>query len=267
MNSDDSLKIWLKEIKSEILFWDRLLKSKGKDGGDPRIFEFRTNPDCQFQLPHDLESLSSKILDVGSGPYSRLGYVLKGKRLDLTLIDPLSYVYKKLEQKWGLNFAVSSKTGFVECLNLIIPENFYDLVHMSNSLDHCFDPIEGIKQLLFVTKVGGKVILRHNNNVAESENYSGLHQWNLTTENGNFIVWNHQNSYVVNELLKDYASIEYAAPCEEETLGLSLKHQKVIIRKKSNFPLSSVYAGDVLVQLCEYIMQLNIQQIESGYDY
>ena len=96
MNSSESLKLWLGEIKTEIEFWDRLFYTKGQEGGDPEIFKFRTNPDCPFQIPDDLENQDSKILDVGSGPYSRLGYVYNEKKVDLTLVDPLAFAYKEL---------------------------------------------------------------------------------------------------------------------------------------------------------------------------
>lgn len=201
---------------------------------------------------------------MGSGPYSRLGYVYNEKKVDLTLVDPLAFAYKELGRKYGFHFTTFPRTGMVECLSLIFPENSYDLVHMSNSLDHSFDPIEGIRQLLYVTKVGGKVILRHHDNVAETANYQGLHQWNLTTEDGKFIVWNKEKRVVMNELLKEYATVEFAAPSEEITLGSKWEYQKIVIRKNKEFKLESAYAGDVLVQLCEQIMELNLHEYECN---
>lgn len=263
MNSSDSLKLWLSEVNSEIKFWDNLFASKGRNGGDPEIFQYRINPKCPFQISKDLESENSRVLDVGSGPYSRLGYIYNDRMVDLTLVDPLAYVYKKLECKYGFDFVVSPRTGLVECLSLLLPRNQYDLVHMSNSLDHSFDPVEGIKQLLYVTRVGGKVILRHHNNVAEEEGYEGLHQWNLTTQDDHFIIWNKKYKIDMNDLIKDFATVEYAAYDEETTLGSKWIYQKVVIRKNKEFEHNSIYAGDVLVQLCEYIMQYEMQKCEN----
>lgn len=264
MDCSESLKLWLNEIESEIIFWDRLFATRGREGGDPKIFKFRTDPKCPFQIPEELEKENSKILDVGSGPYSRLGYWHNGKKVDLTLIDPLAYAYKKLEKKHGYKFAVSPQTGMVECLSIMLPENEFDLVHMSNSLDHSFDPIEGIKQLLFVTKVGGKVILRHHNNVAEKENYQGLHQWNLTTEKGRFIVWNKNTKIDMNDYLNDFATIEFAAPSEETTLDSKWQFQKIVIRKNKCFECPSTYAGAILTSLCEHIMMLNVDKCKNN---
>lgn len=260
MNSQASLQHWLNELTSEIVFWNTLFATQGREGGDPNIFKFRTNPNCPFQIPEDLETDDCKILDVGSGPYSRLGYIHKGKKLNLTLIDPLAFAYRKLEKKYNYHFAVSAQTGLVECLSLILSESDYDLVHMSNSLDHSFDPIEGLRQLLYVTRVGGKVILRHHNNVAEQANYEGLHQWNLTVHDGNFIVWNKKSNYIVEDLIKDYATVEYAAPCEETTLDSKWQYNKIVIRKKKDFKLEAAYAGDVLVALCEHIIQISMKE-------
>lgn len=261
MNSTESLQCWLNEIQSEIVFWDKLFATQGQTGGNPEIFKFRISQDCPFQIPEDLEGERCRILDVGSGPYSRLGYKLNGEKMDLTLIDPLAYVYRELEKKYGYKFAVSPRTGMVECLCLTLKEDDYDLVHMSNSLDHSFDPIEGIRQLLFVTRVGGKVILRHHNNVAEQENYEGLHQWNLTVENNRFVIWNKREGRIdVQEIIKDFATIEFAAPSEETTLGSKWRFNKIIIRKTKDFELVPAYAGDVLVQMCEHIMQVDMEE-------
>lgn len=50
-----------------------------------------------------------------------------------------------------------------------LTDGSFDVVHMSNALDHCFDPIFGLMQLISVCKIGGKVILRHNENEALNE--------------------------------------------------------------------------------------------------
>ena len=44
------------------------------------------------------------------------------------------------------------------------PRNYFHVSHMRNALDHAFDPVEGILQLLHVTKPGGFVLLRHAQN-------------------------------------------------------------------------------------------------------
>jgi hypothetical protein len=66
--------------------------------------------------------------------------------------------------------------------------------HMRNALDHAFDPLEGILQLLHVTKPGGFVLLRHAQNEGVVGKFRvGLHQWAFDVDDStppHFIVWN-----------------------------------------------------------------------------
>ena len=98
----------------------------------------------------------------------------------------------------------------MEALDSQYPENSFDMVHMSNSLDHSFDVIMGIYQLLYICKIGGKVILRHAENEAENEGYQGFHQWNLSLKNpeNSFIVWREGIRIDVPEIFQEYADIE-----------------------------------------------------------
>lgn len=152
----------------------------------------------------------------------------------------------------------------VEVLHLLFNENEYDFVHMSNSLDHCFDPISGIKELLYITKVGGKVVLRHTNNEAEREKYSGFHQWNLTIDEGNFIVWRkNEVPLVVNDIISEFAEIEYIGQCEEKLFEDNWEYNKVVIRKKKQFNMDIEYSKQVIISLIEEITNIRMKEIES----
>lgn len=70
----------------------------------------------------------------------------------MVAIDPLAEVYKLLKEKNNLDNDVLLQTGFVEALDSQYPENSFDMVHMSNSLDHSFDVIMGIYQLCIFVK-------------------------------------------------------------------------------------------------------------------
>lgn len=87
-------KQWASGITNEILFWDKLVKSEGSCGGDAKVFKYRIDPNCPFQLMDDLEEENGKIIDIGSGPYSRIGFCVGTKKLDITLVDPLAAVYR-----------------------------------------------------------------------------------------------------------------------------------------------------------------------------
>ena len=218
--------------------------------GDDSVFRYRLDERCPFQIEEDLETPDSKILDVGSGPYSRLGFWIGDKKADLTLADPLASVYKTIASKYNIKLPVEPVTGMVELLHLFFDKNQYDLVHMSNSLDHCFNPIWGIFELLYVTKIDGKVILRHNNNEAENGHYNGFHQWNLTVKGDSFVIWRKEEpEIVVNDIIKEFAQVEFAGESSEKTLEDLWIYNKVVIRKLKDFELNERTKSEMFTKL------------------
>lgn len=144
---------------------------------------------------------------------------------------------------------------------MMLPNNYYDIVHMSNALDHCFDPLEGIYQLLTVVKVGGKIILRHNDNEAEHEKYTGFHQWNLTIVNGEFQIWRKGVRPInVQNIIKEVAEVEIAEVCEEKLFDDVWKYNKIIIRKTHEFDSKFKYAGKVMELLLNTVNKLELEK-------
>jgi hypothetical protein len=78
---------------------------------------------------------------------------------------------------------------------------------MENALDHSYDPLRGIQQMLEVVKPGHYVLLLHKVNEAENQNYKAFHQWNFCAEEGRFIIWNRQTRLCVNEALGKTAEV------------------------------------------------------------
>ena len=143
-------------------------------------------------------------------------------------------------------------------------ENTFDMVHMRNSLDHSFDPLHGLLELLFICKVGGKIILRHAENEAVNENYSGLHQWNLSllNEENSFVIWNGNGRYDVCELLSSYADFELY-PIESREKG---GHNTVVITKTNriDIPSDADYYSEIIHD-CNYKFLLNVlMSIRTG---
>ncbi len=63
-----------------------------------------------------------------------------------------------------------------------------------NCLDHSYDPLRAIDQVLQILKPHGVFWMSHRRNEAVSEDYGGLHQWNF--ERGDpepFIIWNKES--------------------------------------------------------------------------
>ncbi len=225
---------WVDGLESEISWWNDYMRTEGLEF----FYSFRktVSPNKRFELEDDIPEekygQSFSFLDVGSGPFSRCGNITERVVLDFTAIDPLADAYNELKGKYELNNGVVPKTGFVELLEFEFEANSFDMVHMSNSLDHSFSAIDGLYQLLNVCKVGGCVVLRHHENEAENEGYIGLHQWNLSLKNDekSFVIWRRNERYDVCKIFADYADFILMPDIIEDS-GHWI-YNKVIMKKR-----------------------------------
>jgi SAM-dependent methyltransferase len=179
-------------IKDELFFWEKALADGGKNW-NPAEFRLRTDLNLPFQ--DELRKLISaapnstvRILDVGSGPLTRVGTQWPGRDVKITATDPLAEHYNALLKKLGIVPPVPVTFAHGEKLLETFPPNHFDLAYASNSLDHSYDPLKAIEQMLAVTKPGGFVYLWHFANGGKHECYSGLHQWNFDVIKGDFII-------------------------------------------------------------------------------
>ena len=96
---------WKQGIPSESLFWDRWMKERG--GQWPADFLKRFDPATPLDswiagAARRLCKREVSVLDVGSGPVPAIGYKLEGIALQITAVDALASVYKKLLARHGL---------------------------------------------------------------------------------------------------------------------------------------------------------------------
>jgi SAM-dependent methyltransferase len=201
---------WWNGSAVEVAFWDRWHSTGGLQW--PESFKQRQLPTRQFDVTllqgltyEDISSL--KMLDVGAGPMTSLGPDFNGTRLDITACDPMAPVYSLIAAKYGLTPPVRTALAFVEDLTVFYEPNTFDFTNCRNSLDHSFDPLRGIEEMLMVTKIGGKIHLHHRANEAENEKYSGLHQWNFDFIDGHFVVWNKKARFDVSEMYGSHHDI------------------------------------------------------------
>lgn len=228
------LKKWMMGLYDEIEFWKNTMETRG--GKRYEMFKDNTQKNRKFTLEEDLPKAAKsdevKFVDIGSGPFSRCGTATDKVNLKTLAVDPLADVYKTLKKEYGIDNGVNLETGFVELLDRKFPSNTFDIVHMSNSLDHCFDPVFGIYQLLNICKIGGKVILRHAENEA-APYYMGLHQWNLSLHNEekSFVIWRPEIRFDICELFTEYADI-YLYPDIENEIRDWIYNKVVMVKKK-----------------------------------
>jgi ubiquinone/menaquinone biosynthesis C-methylase UbiE len=205
---EERLQFWLRGFDSEIKFWDYWFASKGAEW--PEDYKVRLDPNREYP-DYMLQGIehpeSAKILDVGSGPVTGFGFNHRGRKLDITACDPLASFYGKILQKYEVDAPVKTVTAFAEELSSYFEPNTFDLVTCSNALDHSFEPLRGIEEMLIVTKLNGRMHLTHRINEAVFGHYKGLHQWNFDAADGDFIIWGNEHRVNVNDVFKHCADI------------------------------------------------------------
>jgi len=184
---------WKQGVAPESAFWDRWMQQRG--GECPEDFQKRFDPNTALDpwvgaAARGLSKKEVSILDVGSGPVPSIGYKLDGIRLKIIAVDPLASIYNSLLARYGLRPPVAPTFAPAEELSSFFDLNSFDIVHCRNALDHSFDPVRGIREMLKVVHVGGVILLRHHRNEAEYESYSGFHHFNFDCRDGRFVIWN-----------------------------------------------------------------------------
>jgi SAM-dependent methyltransferase len=181
---------WKWNIRSEVYFWDTYLGSKGSQW--PEDYRQRMSTDLPLQpeffslLPKDHKDV--RLLDVGAGPLTYIGKLYPGYNLKIEATDPLAPDYDRLLNKYGLKPPVHTVPGDAEKLTQYFPENTFDIVHARNCIDHTYSPEHAVLEMVRVTKPGCYVLMQHAPNEAISQKWAGLHNWNFSEENGDFII-------------------------------------------------------------------------------
>jgi SAM-dependent methyltransferase len=193
-------------LNFEADFWDDYFLTRG--GRWPQDYLRRLDPGSPLEAMHRpfidrLPGTRIRILDVGAGPLTILGKTHPGKQLDITAVDPLSARYDQLFTKYGVTPPVRTIAGSGESLAAQFGENVFDFVYAQNCIDHAENPVEAMRQMVLVAKPGCEAVLFHAPNEAETQEYTGLHQWNFTLEDGRFVVTGKNGRTDVAEALRE----------------------------------------------------------------
>jgi ubiquinone/menaquinone biosynthesis C-methylase UbiE len=219
---------WSRHISDELRFWDSWLR----DRPWPDQFEFRTDPRAELQpelatlLPRGAPAC--KLLDVGAGPLSALGKRLDGTALEISATDALAEHFDRLLEKNQVIPPVRTVQCNAERLTSRFSAGSFDLVFCQNALDHAYDPVAAIDEMVRVLKPAGSVFLRHFENEGYREAYSGLHQWNFTVDGGDFVIWNPRARINLSQRLAP-CSVQAAREKTQEENGADFV--VVVIRK------------------------------------
>lgn len=253
---------WLSAIDFEIAYWCDWFEIKGQRR--PENYSERTEGKVAFAYPELIAGRDTvKALDVGAGPISGLGNIAGDTVIQLSACDPLAFAYKEMIDRAGVKPYVISEFALTERLCDAYPKNSFDIVNMTNALDHAINPLLGVYNMLAVCKMGGSVFLDHWENVAEFEDYTGLHKWNMSEDSGNFIIWNKTERINVTEELGEKAEV-IVSRIEDEIL----KRRRILVNiiKRGESPFSTVGLNvydRVLAQAAFYAMSAKYREIAS----
>ena len=183
-----SREVWNSNLSTEVGFWERWIATRGLSWPDD--FERRTSLSAEIgpQIAQFVESYKDKLLDVGAGPLTVIGTMWKGHKMDVSAVDPLADSYNALLDRYQIVPPVRTQNIAAEELSLSFAPETFDLCFARNCLDHSYNPGLAIEQMLLVTKRGRKVVLVHQLNEGSNELYRGLHQWNFTQRDGEFLI-------------------------------------------------------------------------------
>jgi len=210
---------WVKDIAEEIEWWWVWTISKIQSG-DIRLWkEFASKP-FPFEKYVTEESKALRILNIGCGPRSTLGLKSKNRHLMVDNMDPLALAYNFIMNGLGVVIGEPIKFGAVEILRKLDIPYKYDFISAKNCLDHAYDVPKGLDELVSILDKKGVILLEHYENEAESQNYLGLHKWNIEIRNGRIHVW----SKIIDEYF------------DHKSYGLKLRHEREIRNKGSGVP-------------------------------
>jgi SAM-dependent methyltransferase len=182
---------WDAGVPKEVTFWESFLETRGLHW--PEDYRARLDPVALLRRDlwpyiEEVPGDTVRILDVGAGPLTVLGKTHPSKRLEITATDPLAPHYDRLLAKHRVLPPVRTVPALAERLTKHFPRDRFDLVTAINCLDHSYNPLRAIREMLAVVKPACCAFLSHSENEAEKQNWEGLHQWNFSAADGEFTV-------------------------------------------------------------------------------
>ncbi len=200
--------VWSHGLLDELQYWQRALAPGSKEGYDNRFLPDLELEDCFKELITVPPGGTIRILDVGAGPVTSVGKKWGDRKIEITPIDPLAEPYEKLLREMKRLPPVLTQKGDGEKIAQLFPPDHFDFVHSRNAIDHSYDPMLIIRQMVEVLKPGCYVYLFHVRNVADMEEHRGLHQWNFDIRDERFIIAGMKETVWVDAELKGIAEVK-----------------------------------------------------------
>jgi SAM-dependent methyltransferase len=168
------------------------------------IYEYNRPLPLPFYFSRLIRSKKEvKIADLGSGPICTLGTIWGKVKVTIYASDLRQKAYAELLEK--VKCTPLTPIEYQDMENLTYPDNFFDIVHCVNALDHTQEAQKAIMEMKRVCKPEGYIYLRHIHSQRSVNNGNG-HYWDaradgfyganskisidefITTDDGFFIV-------------------------------------------------------------------------------
>lgn len=202
---------WAEGIHNEVEFWRQVISGEGPNAHFHAELRERMRPDVEvlaYLRKHLPAEGTPRILDVASGPVTNVGWMDGGRRVEVTAVDALADEFNALLDRHGLTPPVRTRRGDGETLDRMFPADHFDVVHIRNGLDHCYDPLRVLENALKVTRPGGAVFVVGYLNEAEHEAYVGLHQWNVDVRDGDIVIWRPGETHSLKTVFRKRAKVK-----------------------------------------------------------
>jgi SAM-dependent methyltransferase len=175
------------KYKVEIEWWRNELARNGLDILKQRLAT-QLGEFPAILTPYLFPHRKNVVLELGAGPLSKIGKHHPTIPIDIIPIDIAATEYSKILTHLGVEPPNPTREGDMTQLSKLFKPNSVDLVHCTNALDHCDDPVAAFREMTKVCRIGGHIYLAHNVNSGELAEYKGLHCWNLFFQENSYYV-------------------------------------------------------------------------------
>lgn len=157
------------DINRTTYFYRHKFKAKAEEFNKPMPL-----PDYFDPMIGDKKSVT--IAEIGAGPVNTIGNYKEGVEVKIYASDVMQPEYEKFRKYHNVELLVPIEYQDFE--HLTYPDEFFDIVHCVNAVDHTEDACKAILEMFRVCKKGGWVYLRHAPN--QMDRYGGMHRWNVS---------------------------------------------------------------------------------------
>jgi ubiquinone/menaquinone biosynthesis C-methylase UbiE len=212
-----NMRYWRQGIKNTLAFYRNKLFYKEKQ------FNFSSPLKNYFgEMIGDKKEV--KIADLGAGLFSTTGSTWPTVTVHIYASDILADEYNQILKD-------NHVTSLIPIINqdmteLTYDNEFFDIVHCVNALDHCSDPILALKEMYRICKKDGWIYLRHFYNNADYENYKGFHMWNIcNTDTNDCLIWNKKDRFLLSDYFEGYKTTTQENVDKRERVVISTLHK------------------------------------------